>query len=76
MNANTQLEVAIVKAEEKGTVLITQVEGQKKIAESQIKAEVVESVNRAKAAAKAQMKDTDEKAGVFAIEAESRLLAT
>lgn len=38
MEANTQQEVAIVYAEEQKNILITQAEGEKKIAESKVKA--------------------------------------
>lgn len=59
MQANTLQEVAVVKAEEKGTVLITQADGEKRIAESKVKAQVVETINRAKAAANNKIKETD-----------------
>jgi hypothetical protein len=51
MAAATNQEVAIVKAEQDGTVLITQVEGQKNMVASQVQAKVVEIVNKAKAMA-------------------------
>jgi len=59
MQAVTTQEVAIVKAEEVGSVLITQVEGEKSIAESQIKAQVIDIVNKAKAAANSLIKKTE-----------------
>ncbi len=55
MSAVTNQEVAIVKAEEVGNVLITQVEGEKNTAKSQVQAKVVEIVNKAKALANAQV---------------------
>ena len=58
MQANTEQEVAIVKAEEVGSVLITQVEGEKNIAESQIKAQVIDIVNKAKVLANTLVKNT------------------
>jgi hypothetical protein len=76
MSAATSQEVAIVKAEEVGTVLITQVEGEKNTIESQIKAKVVEIVNKAKAAATTKIADTKQKADVRQIEADSKLQAT
>jgi len=51
MGAATTQEVAIVKAEQDGTVLITQVEGQKNMEASQVQAKVVEIINKAKASA-------------------------
>lgn len=59
MQASTLQEVAIVKAEEVGSVLITQVEGEKSIAESQIKAQVIDIVNKAKAAANSTIRNTE-----------------
>ena len=55
MSAVTNQEVAIVKAEEVGNVLITQVEGEKNTAKSHVQAKVVEIVNKAKALANAQV---------------------
>lgn len=43
-------------------MLITQVEGEKSIAESQIKAQVIDIVNKAKAAANSQIKKTEQNA--------------
>lgn len=54
-------------------MLITQVEGEKNTIESQVKAKVVEIVNKAKAAATTKIADTKQKAEVQQIEAESRL---
>ena len=51
MAASTTQEVAIVKAEQVGSVLITQVEGEKNMVASQVQAKVVEIVNKAKASA-------------------------
>ena len=51
MAAQTTQEVAIVKAEQVGTVLITQVEGEKNMVASQVWAKVVEIVNKARAKA-------------------------
>lgn len=76
MSSLTKQEVAIVKAEEVGAVLITQVEGQKNMNQSQVQAKVVELVNRAKAGAQTLVMETKQKAEVKAIEAESKLQAT
>lgn len=73
MQANTQQEVAIVKAEEVGSVLITQVEGEKSIAESKIKAQVIDIINKAKANANSQIKSTEQRAQVMGIEADAKL---
>ncbi len=51
MAASTTQEVAIVKAEQVGSVLITQVDGEKNMVASQVQAKVVEIVNKAKASA-------------------------
>ena len=51
MTAQTNQEVAIVKAEEIGTVLITQVEGEKQTTASKTQAQVVDVVNKARALA-------------------------
>ena len=51
-------------------------EGEKKIKENEIKAEVVEIVNKAKASANKQNKETDEKANVALISIESNLQAS
>lgn len=73
MNSSTKQEVAIVKAEEVGAVLITQVDGEKNMVQSQVQAKVVEIVNKAKAAAQTMVTDTNQQADVLAIEAESKL---
>ena len=57
--ALTGQEVSIVKSEEQRNVLITQVDGERKIAENKIKARVVEQVNQARAATNKLMKETD-----------------
>jgi ribosomal protein L15 len=64
MSATTEQEVAIVKAEQVGNVLITQVEGEKAIIESQVQAKVVEMVNKASAQAQAKITDTKQQAEV------------
>ena len=51
MAASTTQEVAIVKAEQVSSVLITQVDGEKNMVASQVQAKVVEIVNKAKASA-------------------------
>ena len=76
MSAATEQEVAIVKAEQVCNVLITQVEGQKLTAQSQIQANVVEIVNRARAAATNQVTMAKQQADVQTIQAEARLAAT
>lgn len=62
MGATTKLEVAIVKAEQVGTVLITQVEGEKNMVASQVQAKVVEIVNKAKANAQTHVAEAQQKA--------------
>ena len=76
MNAATNQEVAIVKAEEISTVLITQVEGEKNTAQSKIQAQVVEIVNKARASANERVTAAKQLSDVKTIEAESRLQAT
>lgn len=76
MTSTTKQEVAIVKAEEVGSVLITQVEGQKNMVQNQVQAKVVEIVNKAKAAAQTLVMETKQKAEVKQIEAQSKLQAT
>jgi phosphoribulokinase len=73
MTANTNMEVAIVKAEETGTVLITQVEGEKNTTASKVQASVVEIVNRARAEANQKVTAAKQSADVKTIEAESKL---
>ena len=65
-----------MQAEQKKNVLLTQVEGEKRIAENKTRAEVVEIVNKAQAAANTKKKQTDENANVTIINAESTLQAT
>ena len=76
MTANTNMEVAIVKAEETGTVLITQVEGEKNTTASKVQASVVEIVNKARAEANQKVTAAKQAADVKTIEAESKLQAT
>jgi hypothetical protein len=76
MSAQTQQVKAIVKAEQVGNVLITQVEGEQNTIQSQIQAKVIEIVNKAKAAATSLITDTKQKAEVQQILAESKLQAT
>jgi hypothetical protein len=76
MTAMTGQEVAIVKAEETGTVLITQVEGEKNTTASKVQATVVEIVNKARALANEKTTAARQLADVKTIEAESRLQAT
>ena len=56
-----------------GSVLITQVEGEKSIAESKIKAQVIDIINKAKANANSQIKSTEQRAQVMGIEADAKL---
>lgn len=76
MTANTNYEVAIVKAEETGTVLITQVEGEKNTTASKAQGVVVEIVNRARAEANQKVTAAKQMADVKTIEADSKLQAT
>ena len=76
IKANTEYEVSIVNAQEKASVLITKAEGEKAIAESKMQAEVVETCNKARAAANAKKKHTEEKVEIMGIEAQSRYEAT
>jgi hypothetical protein len=73
MNAQTNQEVAIVKAEEIGTVLITQVEGEKQTTASKVQAQVVDIVNKAKALANEKTTAARQLSEVKTIEAESKL---
>ncbi len=76
MTAATNQEVAIVKAEEIGTVLSTQVEGEKATTASKVQAQVVEIVNKARALANEKSTAARQLADVKTIEADSRLQAT
>lgn len=70
------MEVAIVKAEQIGNVMITKANGDKNIAESQVKAQVVNKVNSAKQEAQQVMRRTDQQSDVMGIEARARYEAS
>ena len=76
IKANTDYEVAIVKAQQEATVKLTKAEGEKAIAQSKMQAEMVDHTNRAKAAANAKRKNAEEKVAIMGIESESRYQAT
>lgn len=57
-------------------MLITQVEGEKNTAQSKVQAQVVELVNKARAAANAKVTEAQQSADVQTIQADSRLQAT
>ena len=71
MTATTQQEVAVVKAEQDKSVLITEVQGEKNITENKVKAQVVEKVTDEKTLAQIEMKKVDQQAQVMYIDAQS-----